>query len=93
MPILNEINNDSILLESIYDKYPDETFLILDGFNEAILGVEDNQMKIVYSSKKIISLLISNDEMSYEDAMEHFDYNIRGSYVGEKTPIFVDDIF
>lgn len=93
MPILNEINNDSIILESIYEKYPDETFLTLDGFNEAILGVEDNQMKIVYSTKKIISSLITNDEMTYEDAIEFFDYNIKGAYVGEKTPIFVDDIF
>ena len=27
--------------------------------------------------------------MTREDAMEHFDYNIAGSYVGPKTPIFV----
>jgi len=29
--------------------------------------------------------------MSHEDAIEHFDYNIAGSYVGDKTPIFVND--
>jgi len=31
--------------------------------------------------------------MEYEDALEHFYYNIKGAYMGEKTPIFVDDIF
>ena len=30
--------------------------------------------------------------MSYEDAIEHFEYNIAGSYVGEKTPMYVYDI-
>ena len=28
-------------------------------------------------------------DMSEEDALEHFDYNIAGSYVGETTPIFL----
>ena len=27
--------------------------------------------------------------MTREAAMEHFDYNIAGGYVGSKTPIFV----
>lgn len=28
----------------------------------------------------------------HEDAMEHFYYNIAGSYMGEKTPIYVHDL-
>lgn len=31
------------------------------------------------------------DGMSYEEAIEYFDYNVSGAYVGEKTPIWVDD--
>ena len=31
------------------------------------------------------------DVVSYH--IEHFDYNVRGSYVGEKTPIWCDDMF
>lgn len=30
-------------------------------------------------------------EMSYDDALEHFNFNISGSYVGEKTPIWCED--
>lgn len=29
--------------------------------------------------------------MEEEDALEHFYYNVEGSYVGEKTPIWSDD--
>ena len=30
--------------------------------------------------------------MSVDDAIEHFEYNIAGSYLGEKTPIYVYDV-
>ena len=30
--------------------------------------------------------------MDYAEAMEHFDFNIAGSYVGEQTPIFIHKI-
>jgi hypothetical protein len=29
--------------------------------------------------------------MEMEDAIEHFEYNVAGGYVGEKTPIWVYD--
>jgi hypothetical protein len=93
MPFLNELLSDSINLQAIYDKYPDEEFLSADGFERAILGVDDDKMIIIYSTKKVLSILMEDDEMEYEDALEHFYYNIKGAYMGEKTPIFVDDIF
>lgn len=92
MPFLNELISDNISLQEIYDKYPDEEFISADGFEKAILGVEDNRMILVYSTKKILSILMQDEEMTYEDAVEHFYFNIKGAYVGEKTPIFVDDI-
>lgn len=93
MPILNEFYSEQINLDSIYERYPDEEFLIADGFNDAIIGVDDTKMILVYSSKRVISILVENEEMEHEDALEHFYFNIKGSYVGEKTPLFVDDLF
>ena len=29
--------------------------------------------------------------MDYDDAIEYFDYNIAGAYVGENTPIIFED--
>lgn len=92
MPLLTEFNSTNIKLEIIYDKYPDELFVVADGFEEAILGVEDDKMVIVYSTKKCIEILVQDEEMSLEDAMEHFYFNIKGAYVGEKTPLFIDDL-
>lgn len=82
------------MLEEILEYYPDETFLKADGFDDAVIGVEiRDPMRLIYSVKKVIEILITDDEMSLEDALEHFEYNIRGSYVGEQTPIWCDDMY
>jgi len=82
------------MLEEILEYYPEETFLKADGLDEAVIGVEiADPMRLIYSVTKIIEILVTKDEMSVEDAMEHFEFNIRGSYVGEQTPIWCDDMY
>ena len=78
------------MLEEILEKYPDEEFLSADGFNNAILGVEEKSMRLIYSIAKCIEILM--EDMSEEEAFEYFDYNVSGAYMGEKTPIWCDDI-
>lgn len=78
------------MINSIIEKYPDESFLKADGFDEALIGVDLNSMRLVYSVSKCIKILC--EKMNYSDAIEHFDFNVSGAYVGEKTPIWVDDI-
>lgn len=80
-------------LDNIIEFYPDEEFLSADGFEDAVIGVcYDNGInKLVYSKNKCIKILMDTDKMSYEIAIEHFDFNVQGSYMGEKTPIYVND--
>jgi hypothetical protein len=66
--------------------------LFADGFDEAIIGFHTGQGLVVYSEQKIIAALIRDDEMTWEDAYEHFSYNIAGSYVGPNTPLIVQEI-
>jgi hypothetical protein len=75
-------------LDEILDYYADDEFLKADGFDDAVIGVEANSMRLVYSIEKCIDILIG-DDMSEEDAVEHLSYNVLGSYVGEQTPIFI----
>ena len=79
------------MINEIIEKYEDETFLKADGFDEAIIGVDETTMRLIYSISKCIEILMR--DMSEEDAMEHFSYNVSGSYVGEKTPIWCSDNF
>lgn len=78
-------------IQTILEQYTDEEFLIADGFDSAIIGVDESSMRLIYSVEKCLQILC--DDMTYEDAVEHFNFNVRGAYVGEKTPIWCSDDF
>lgn len=78
--------------EVIIDRMPDETFMFADGFDDAIIGICETTNRIIYSKQRIIEILMGQG-MEYEDALDHFGYNISGSHMGEMTPIFCDSIF
>ena len=84
--------------EQIADNYVggDELlFMDPEYFDEAIIGVATNAVGMVavaYSEPKVIELLVKHDKMTPDDAMEHYQFNILGAYVGENTPIFIDDV-
>ncbi len=66
--------------------------LFADGFDEAVLGFVTrwNQPSVVvYDTDMIIKILMERDGMTYEDAVEYFEFNTAGAYVGESTPLFL----
>jgi hypothetical protein len=74
---INEINPDAI---------------IVDGFNDAIIGLAERinlGPVVAYDVDKMIDIMIERDGMTYEDAIEYFDYNILGAWMGENTPVYV----
>lgn len=79
------------MIDKIVEWFPEEDILKADGFDEAIIGIETNEMRLIYSVSKCIQILCR--DMEEEEAVEFFDFNVRGSYVGDKTPIWcVDDL-
>ena len=79
------------MLNNILEQYCD--VLIADGFDEAIIGIATDftEPRVIYSVSKCLKIL--EQEMNETEAMEHFTYNVSGSYVGEKTPIWCWDNF
>ena len=79
--------------EETFALLEDERALVANGFDKAVIGISYGpNMRTVYSVMGIINILIEEDEMTMTQAIEHFEFNIAGSYMGEKTPIFVYDI-
>jgi hypothetical protein len=67
-----------------------EGLLFADGFDEAIIGVAERigmEPVVAYDTNKIIEIL--SREMTEDEAVEYFEFNILGAYVGERTPIFI----
>lgn len=82
------------LREQIAEDYPDLLVLEPDYFDEAIIGLAQRigMDVICYDKEKVLELLCVKEEMTYEDAIEHFEYNIIGSWVGDTTPVFLSYI-
>ena len=65
-----------------------ELAMLVDGHDNALIGWSTDG-KAIYRVSDIVETLIERDEMSHEEAMEYFDFNILGAYVGEYTPIYM----
>ena len=65
-----------------------------DGFDEAVVGTITSYGRgesVLYSTEKIIGIMMERDGMSANEALEFFHYNILGSYNGEGMPAFLND--
>jgi len=73
-----------------YDDPEQAPILTLDGFDEAFVGVQmgfESQCKAIYDLDKVIEILCR--DMTHDEALEYFDFNIIGAYVGPATPTFI----
>ena len=74
------------LKESI--KNANEMAMLVDGHDDALAGY-DTQGRAIYFVDAIIGRLMQRDGMTQDEAIEFFDFNIAGAYVGEYTPIYM----
>ena len=80
MDIKNNFEND------------EENIILLTDLDDALVGIGERigmPPVAVYDSKKCVEILMDRYDMAYENALEFFDFNISGAYLGESTPIFI----
>lgn len=64
--------------------------MLADGLDKALVGYVEGFGKetvALYDKDKVIDILIESG-MSCEEAIEYFEVNIIGAYVGDFTPAF-----
>jgi uncharacterized UPF0160 family protein len=79
------------MLETILNAFDDDTFLKIDGHDNAVIGVDLKSMRLIYSTSKIIKNL--TNDMSENDAVEFYEYKIACAHLGDMTPILCEDYF
>lgn len=83
------------LREQICDLAGDDArdeVLFMDGFEAALVGVVTRiglEPIACYDLDAVLAILRNRDGMTEEEALEHFEYNLIGGYVGERTPCFI----
>jgi hypothetical protein len=77
-----------MIREELSEEY--EGLLFADGFDDAIIGVAERigmEPVVAYSVGAILQILAQ--DMTEDEAVEYFEFNILGAYVGERTPVFI----
>ena len=75
--------------EGIINYYEDEDILTANGFDDAVIGIDDKTMRLIYSVTKCIEILMEEMDMGIEESVEFFEFNVKGSELGDKTPMFL----
>lgn len=76
-------------LKEILYNYPDEAFVMLEGLDDAVIGVDQNLERLVYSITDIINIYIQQG-MSHEDAIDYYEYTTaRATPFIDNGPILV----
>ena len=79
-------------LDILLDLYGDQ-FIIAVGFDKAIIGFDENSERAIYSVKKIINVLMKDERMSYDDALEWYQtYMDNGRPNNNNEPIYCNDV-
>lgn len=78
----------------ILNAYPESEFVAADGFNEAVIGVDLDEGRLIYSVSKCIDVLVYVDNMPFEKAVEYFEEHVRPAFDDvEGGPIWANTDF
>ena len=80
------------MLQSIIEAFEGEDIVALCGLDDAIMGFDEKDRRLVYSVTKILGILQSQG-MTEDEALEYYEYNILCLHIGDRTPILCNDTF
>jgi hypothetical protein len=92
---------DRLKILEFIDIYADEDhkehIILADGLDKAFLGLayrdgEHGAQVAVYGIFSCIHQLQLDNKWSWDEAEEYFNFNTRWAYVGEYTPMFIEEM-
>ena len=77
------------MIDKIMDIYPHQELIKADGFDDALIGIDCKSMRLIYSAKKCIEILMRHTDE--EDAKLFYQKEIASAWFGDRTPKFCED--
>ena len=80
--------SQTMLFERLAEENPEA--LLADGLEDALLGICERFGQpplAAYDYDQCIAILAQ--EMTWEEAVEYFEFNTLGAWMGENTPVFI----
>jgi|TARA_R110000824_G_scaffold106537_4_gene251701 hypothetical protein len=69
-----------------------EDALVMDDYDDCVAGVLERfgqEYVVLYDKEKVLEKLIDTMGGTYEEAVDFYEFNQLGSWVGEQTPGFI----
>ena len=79
-------------IEEFAEEMGVEGLITADGYDEAFLGVADRFGKepvAVYDYDMCIQILMRDNDMDFEEALEFFEYNTIGAFIDDNQPVYL----
>jgi hypothetical protein len=86
---MDEMNPEEIKAY-LEDANPDA--LLADGLDAALIGVVRKPCQgevALYHEARCIEIFMEDLDLDYTGAVEYFEFNVVGAYVGVNTPVFL----
>ncbi len=79
-------------MDYLRDYYPE--VLLMDGFDDCIVGIctRFGQEPIAAYSRSAVIEKLMGQGMDEEEAIEYFEFNQLGAWMGDTTPCFIETI-
>ena len=66
-------------------------YIKAEGFDSAIIGIDTNQERIIYSKQQMIDILVLNG-LSIDESIEYLEHNTWNSATEKHSPIYLHPI-
>ena len=89
------MSDKKLTVDEVADRYDGESMLKADGFDDCLMGVVSRFGQpyiLCYSREAMLEKMVERDGMSYDEAVEFFEFNILGAWVGDGTPCFIEKV-
>ena len=80
-------------LDAIIELFGSDDLLKMDGYDDCIVGIVrrfGQQPILCYSTDKVLKKLMK-EGMTEEEALEFFEFNQIGAWMGDTTPCFLTE--
>lgn len=73
--------------------YGDDGGLVsMDGYEDCVVGIMERagqEPVLCYDRGKVLDKMVTRDGMTYTEALEYYEFNQLGAWVGDRTPCFL----
>ena len=75
-------------LSKIIELFNEHELITIVGYDKAVIGIDENNMRLIYDKEKMIKITMKNLNFDYLEAIEYLDYNVFNSNFNN-SPIFL----